>query len=269
MHRDGKTCVDYGLAKRVALITGAAGSIGRGIALGFAKEGAKSFITDLHEEPLRGVESEIRAAGGECASLAADVVKADRVKAVVSEAMSTFGRVDILVNVAGLVRQNKIEDTDEREWDEVFDVNCRGTFFFIREAVPVMKHQRYGRVINFSSKSGKTGSALIAPYSAAKAAVIGLTQALAHELAEFGINVNCVCPGLVEDTGVWNTLSADYEKNLKQNKVGVTAAFTKKVPLRRLAKVEDVVSIVLFLSSTGADYMTGQAINITGGREMH
>ena len=261
--------MDRGLSKKVVVVTGAAGSIGRGIALGFAKEGAKSFVTDLREEPLRRTERDVREAGGECASLAADVAMADSVKGVMSAAMSAFGRVDILVNVAGLVKQNKIEETGEREWDEVFAVNCKGTFLFIREAVPVMKKQGYGRIINFSSKSGKTGSALIAPYSAAKAAVIGLTQALAFELADFGINVNCVCPGLVEDTGVWDTLSADYVKNLKQGKTEVTASFTKKVPLRRLAKVEDVVSVVLFLSSTGADYMTGQAINITGGREMH
>jgi NAD(P)-dependent dehydrogenase (short-subunit alcohol dehydrogenase family) len=261
--------MDYGLSKKVVIVTGAAGSIGRGIALGFAREGAKSFITDLREEPLRRTEREVREAGGVCESLAADVAMADRVRAVMSAAMSAFGRVDVLVNVAGLVKQNKIEETGEREWDEVFAVNCKGTFFFIREAVPVMKKQGCGRIINFSSKSGKTGSALIAPYSAAKAAVIGLTQALAYELADFGINVNCVCPGLVEDTGVWDTLSADYEKNLKQNRTEVAASFTKKVPLKRLAKVEDVVSVVLFLSSTGADYMTGQAINITGGREMH
>jgi NAD(P)-dependent dehydrogenase (short-subunit alcohol dehydrogenase family) len=261
--------MDYGLSGKVVVVTGAAGSIGRGIALGFAREGAKSFITDLREEPLRRTEREVREAGGECASLAADVAAAERVKAVISAAVAAFGRLDILVNVAGLVKQNKIEETGEREWDELFAVNCKGAFLFIREAVPVMKKQGYGRIINFSSKSGKTGSALIAPYSAAKAAIIGLTQALAYELADFGINVNCVCPGLVEDTGVWDTLSADYVKSLGQDKTAVTASFTKKVPLKRLAKVQDVVSVVLFLSSNGADYMTGQAINITGGREMH
>jgi meso-butanediol dehydrogenase/(S,S)-butanediol dehydrogenase/diacetyl reductase len=261
--------MDYGLADKVALITGAAGSIGRGIGLGFAGEGAKTFLTDLREEPLKGVEREVRAAGGNCASMAADVAKADQVKALVSGALSAFGRVDILVNVAGLVRQGRIEETGEREWDEIFAVNCRGTFLCIREAVPLMKNQRYGRIINFSSKSGKTGSPLLAPYSAAKAAIIGLTQALAHELADFGVNVNCVCPGLVEETGVWDALSSDYMKNLNLKKQDVTSSFTKKVPLRRLAKIEDITAVVLFLSSPGADYMTGQAINITGGREMH
>jgi NAD(P)-dependent dehydrogenase (short-subunit alcohol dehydrogenase family) len=261
--------MNYGLGDKVALITGAAGSLGKGVALAFAGEGASSFLTDLREEPLRSVEREVRETGARCSSMAADITQVEHAKALLAGALSAFGKVDILVNVAGLVRQNKIEETGEREWDDVFAVNCRGTFLCIREAVPAMKRQGYGRIVNFSSKSGKTGSPLLAPYSAAKAAIIGLTQALAYELAEFGINVNCVCPGLVEGTGVWDALSADYVKNLNLEKKEVASSFTKKVPLRRLAKVEDVASVVLFLCSPGADYMTGQSINITGGREMH
>jgi NAD(P)-dependent dehydrogenase (short-subunit alcohol dehydrogenase family) len=132
-----------------------------------------------------------------------------------------------------------------------------------------MKARKYGKIINFSSKSGKTGSAIMSAYSAAKAAIIGFTQALAYELAGDGITVNCLCPGITEDTGVWNQVSAGYMKNLKMSREEIVKQFTSKVPLKRLAKVADIVAVALFLASEGADYMTGQAINVTGGREMH
>jgi NAD(P)-dependent dehydrogenase (short-subunit alcohol dehydrogenase family) len=135
--------------------------------------------------------------------------------------------------------------------------------------VPMMKKNRYGRIVNFSSKSGKTGSALMAHYSAAKAAVIGLTQALAYELADFNINVNCVCPGITDNTGVWSHVSAGYIQNLKLAREDVVKKFSDKIPLKRLAAIKDVVAVTCFLASEGADYMTGQAVNITGGREMH
>jgi NAD(P)-dependent dehydrogenase (short-subunit alcohol dehydrogenase family) len=132
-----------------------------------------------------------------------------------------------------------------------------------------MKAHSYGRIVNFSSKSGKTGSALMSHYSAAKAAIIGFTQALAYELADNGINVNCVCPGITENTGVWSAVSAGYVENLHLPVEQVVKQFTAKVPLKRLARIEDVVAVTCFLASAGADYMTGQAVNVTGGREMH
>jgi len=175
----------------------------------------------------------------------------------------------VLVNVAGTVgKGGKIEDMSEQTWDFVFDVNCKGTFLFTKYVVPLMKAGG-GKIVNFSSKSGKTGSALMTAYSAAKAAIIGLTQALAFELADSGINVNCVCPGITADTGVWSNVSADYVENMNLPIDEIVKKFTSKVPLKRLASVEDVVAVTTFLASKGADYMTGQAINITGGREMH
>src|SRR5208283_2970981 len=135
--------------------------------------------------------------------------------------------------------------------------------------VPLMKAARYGRIVNFSSKSGKTGSALMSHYSAAKAAIIGFTQSLAYELADYGITSNCLCPGITEDTGVWKNVSAGYIQNLGKTRDEVMKQFTSKVPLKRLAQIDDIVAVTLFLASNGADYMTGQAINVTGGREMH
>ncbi len=252
---------------KTALVTGAAGAIGKGIAAAFAQGGARVFITDLKQEAVDAAAKEV---GGGCLGLAANVTDEEQVKAVVGAAASAFGnQVDILVNVAGVVGQGKVEDLTVAEWDAVFAVNCRGTFLFCKHVVPLMKARKYGKIVNFSSKSGKTGSALMSHYSAAKAAIIGFTQALAYELADARINVNCLCPGIVLETGVWSHVSAGYVKNLGLPKEEVIRKFTSKVPLGRLASIQDVVAVTLFLTSEGADYMTGQAINVTGGREMH
>ena len=255
---------------KTVLVTGAAGAIGKGIAAGFRQGGARVFITDLNQEAIDAVAGEISAGGGDCRGLAADVTQADQVAEVVAAAAGAFGgRIDILVNVAGIVGQGKVEDLGEDEWDRMFAVNVKGTFMFIKNVVPLMKANRYGKIVNFSSKSGKTGSALMSHYSAAKAAIIGLTQALACELAGHRITVNCLCPGITENTGVWDKVSSGYVENLNMPIDQIVKKFTAKVPLARLARIEDVVAVTLFLASSGADYMTGQAINVTGGREMH
>lgn len=255
---------------KTALITGAAGAIGQSIAQGFAEGGAKVFITDITQECVDQALAQLQAAGAQAAGLAADVTRETEVAAVVAAAAKFGGgALDILVNVAGVVGQGKVEDITEAEWDRVFDVNCKGTFFFTKHVVPLMKARQYGKIVNFSSKSGKTGSALMCSYSAAKAAVIGFTQALAYELADFGITVNCLCPGITDNTGVWSNVSAGYIQNLGKSREDVVKQFTAKVPLKRLAQINDIVAVTLFMASSGADYMTGQAINVTGGREMH
>lgn len=253
---------------RTALVTGAAGSIGRGVAERLIAEGARVFITDLDQSTLDEIAGQL---GSGCRALAADATSHDQVCNVV-EAAADFldGRIDVLVNVAGTVGEGgNVEDMTEQTWDFVFAVNVKGTFLFTKQVVPLMKKAGRGSIVNFSSKSGKTGSALMSAYSSAKAAIIGLTQALAFELAGHGIRVNCVCPGITEDTGVWSKVSADYVKTMDLPFDEVVKKFTGKVPLGRLARVEDVVNMTCYLASDRADYMTGQAINITGGREMH
>ena len=255
---------------KTALVTGAAGAIGKGVAQGLAQCGARVFVTDLKQAQVDAAVAELAPAGYDAAGRAADVTDEAQVKAVVDSASERFGQqLDILVNVAGVAGQKPIEEITEKEWDFVFAVNCKGTFFFIKHATPLMKARKSGKIVNFASKSGKTGSALCSHYSAAKGAIITLTQSLAFEFAKDGIHVNCVCPGITDHTGVWNFMSANYIDNLKQERAQVVKQFTAKVPLGRLASIEDVVDVTVFLCSSGADYMTGQAVNITGGREMH
>lgn len=258
------------LTGKTALITGAVGAIGKGIAEAFCQAGAKVFITDICPDAVAETAKALSQAGHTCEGLAADVTQEDQVKRVVDAAAKTFdNRIDILVNVAGIVGTSKVEDLAVEDWDKVFAVNCTGTFLFVKYVVPLMKANQYGKIINFSSKSGKTGSALMTHYSAAKAAIIGLTQALAFELADSGIKVNCLCPGITDHTGVWTNVSAGYIKDMELPREEVIKKFTAKIPLKRLAYIEDVVAVTQFLAGPGSEYMTGQAINVTGGREMH
>lgn len=249
---------------KVVLITGAAGAIGKGVALKLIDQGAKVFISDLKEEMVSDACKEL-----DCKGMAANVTSESEVKAVVDKTAETLGSIDILINVAGIIGTCKVEDITEEVWDQMFAVNCKGTFFFTKYVVPMMKEKKAGKIINFSSKSGKTGSALMSHYCAAKGAIMSFTQALAFELAAYNINVNCICPGITDNTGVWDTCSAGYIKDMNLPREEVVKKFTAKIPLGRLASIEDVSSVTIFLASKGADYMTGQSINVTGGREMH
>ena len=255
-------------SNQTTLVTGAAGTIGKEVARRIIEEGGCVFVTDLDQAKLGAVVADL---GKNCKGCVADCTVPDQVAKVVQECQQTFGQnIDVLVNVAGATGKGSvIEDISEETWDFVFAVNCKGTFLFIKEVMPIMKSQGHGSIVNFSSKSGKTGSALMSAYSAAKGAIITLTQALAYEVASQNIRVNCVCPGITEATGVWDNVSADYVSNMNLPFDEIVKAFTAKVPMGRLAKVEDIVNVTCFLASRRAAYMTGQAINITGGREMH
>ena len=252
---------------KVCVVTGAARSIGLGIAEKYCKDGAKVAMIDINPEVMKQAER-LTAEGGTAKGYILDITDRDAVLACFEQIVKEMGPVFALVNNAGIVDQRPFEEITADQINKQMAVNVNGTLFCSQGAVKSMKPGKEGRIINFSSKSGKTGSALMAHYSAAKGAIIALTHALAFELAGSNIQVNCICPGITDATGVWSEVSAGYTTNMNMSREDVIKTFTAKIPLKRLTNIEDVVEMVYFLTLKG-DYMTGQAYNITGGREMH
>jgi NAD(P)-dependent dehydrogenase (short-subunit alcohol dehydrogenase family) len=255
------------LSDKVCVVSGSAGSIGLAVAEMYCKLSARVAMIDINP----GVEEHsLRLAGPGHATrgYVVDITDQKAVFACFESIVAELGPVFALVNVAGLVDQQPFEEITAERLDQVLRVNVSGTVFCSQAALKSMKSLGDGRIINFSSKSGKTGSAFMAAYSAAKGAIISLTQALAYEFAEFQIKINCLCPGIVEDTGVWSAVSKGYVENLKLPIAEVVKKFTAKVPLGRLCRIADIVSFVRYLTVEG-NYCTGQAFNISGGREMH
>jgi NAD(P)-dependent dehydrogenase (short-subunit alcohol dehydrogenase family) len=261
--------VDLELQGKTILITGAGGSIGRDIARGFAEEGANLFLTDADSRSLEDAGSAASDMGASVSTRVGNVTNSEAVSTIVSEALEwSEGQIAVLVNLAGVVAQNRIEDIPEDEWDRMFAVSCKGTYLFCKNVVPSMKRAGYGRIINMASQSGRVGSPLMSHYSAAKAAIIGFSQALALELAGDGITVNALCPGITEKTGVWEQVSAGYVAHLDMDRERVEKEFSSRVPLKRFATVRDITAVALFLASEQAGYLTGQAADISGGRIM-
>ncbi len=256
------------LRDKVCVVTGAARSIGLGIAEEFARRGAKVAMIDIQGDEVVKQAGRIAASGAAAKGYALDITDRAAVHAAFARIRADLGPVHVLVNNAGIVDQRPFEDITAEQMDRMMRVNVSGSLFCAQAVSADMKQAKAGKIINFSSKSGKTGSALMAHYSAAKGAVIALTHALAFELAAFNVQVNCLCPGITDHTGVWNEVSSGYTKNLNMPREKIIEKFTAKIPLGRLTAIEDVVEFVMFLAC-GATYCTGQAFNITGGREMH
>ncbi len=256
------------LKNKVCVVTGAARSIGLALVKRYVEDGAKVAMIDIN--PAVQEEAQALAASGAAAvrSYILDITDREAVLGCFEEIEGELGPVYCLVNNAGLVDQRPFDEITAEQMDRMMRVNVHGTLYCVQGAFRSMQSLGDGRIINFSSKSGKTGSALMAHYSAAKGAIIALTHALAFELAEKNIKVNCICPGIVQATGVWEQVSSAYTENLDLPVEEVVKRFTAKIPLGRLTVIEDVVSFVHFLTVSG-DYCTGQAFNITGGREVH
>ena len=253
----GKTCV----------VTGSAKSIGLGVAEMYAGLGAKVAMIDLNPEVLKQAER-LAKAGHTVRGYVVDITDQQAVRACFADIVKNLGDVFALTNVAGAVDQQAFCEITPERLDKMNRININGTVWCSQGALQTMKKLKDGRIINFASKSGKTGSAIMAAYSGAKGAIISITHAMAFELAKDNIKVNCLCPGIVENTGVWGSVSKGYVENLKMEEEAVVKQFTSKVPLGRLCRIDDVVSFVKFLTVDG-DYCTGQAFNVTGGREMH
>lgn len=277
----------YNLNGKVALVTGAGGKngIGRAIATRLAKEGADVAVNDITEHPyavdqtdwqgLPDVVHEIEALGRRAISVVADVSDAEQVAEMVDKTVAHFGKIDILVNNAGTKADKDrvpVIDLAEADWDRVQRVNVKGVFLCSQAvARHLVKQGTGGKIINISSVTGKQGSARYAAYSASKFAVIGFTQSLAHELAPYGINVNAICPSLVDTERVGHLAAALMPEDLspEEQRAEFARRNAASVPLGRLAEGTDVAKMAAFLASDEAAYLTGLAVTVAGGSMMY
>jgi 2-hydroxycyclohexanecarboxyl-CoA dehydrogenase len=245
--------------QKTAIVTGAGSGIGRQVALGLAREGAKVVLGDLSLERAQAVAKEISAMDGTALPVQVDVADAGLVRAMVAVAIEEFGQIDILISNAGWDKVMPFLDTDEELWDRVIAINYRGHLACAHAVVPHMVEAGSGKVVLLASDAGRVGSSGEAIYSGAKGAVIAFSKALARETARQGINVNCVAPGLT-DTPMLTNVSEGNEK--------LMAAIIRSIPLGRVGTPEEVARAVLFLASSDADYITGQTLSVNGGLSM-
>jgi NAD(P)-dependent dehydrogenase (short-subunit alcohol dehydrogenase family) len=252
-------------APRAALITGAGTGIGRAIALRLARDGWSVAVNDVEPGRADAVAAEVRGLGGRGAAVVADVGDREGARRMVAEALAALGGVDLLVNNAGTCRLGPVAEFSEADWRATFRVNVDGVFFCCQAVLPHMLARRRGSIVNLASWSGKAGAAYFGAYCASKFAVIGLTQALAKEVAAQGIRVNAVCPGIVAGTEMRALVDAESRALGRPTSTDRVSW----IPMGRLADPEDVAGVVAFLVSDDARYMTGQAVNVTGGLWMH
>ncbi|HDD5441445.1 TPA: 3-oxoacyl-[acyl-carrier-protein] reductase [Staphylococcus aureus] len=240
-----------------ALVTGASRGIGRSIALQLAEEGYNVAVNYAgSKEKAEAVVEEIKAKGVDSFAIQANVADADEVKAMIKEVVSQFGSLDVLVNNAGITRDNLLMRMKEQEWDDVIDTNLKGVFNCIQKATPQMLRQRSGAIINLSSVVGAVGNPGQANYVATKAGVIGLTKSAARELASRGITVNAVAPGFIV-SDMTDALSDELKEQM-----------LTQIPLARFGQDTDIANTVTFLASDKAKYITGQTIHVNGGMYM-
>lgn len=243
------------LAGKVAIITGGAGGIGKGMALAFVKEGAKVAIIDLNEETGKETIKELQEYQPESIFIQANLKEHDKIAHLVKQVADKFGKIDILVNNAHASRMKSIEETTQADFDLSFDTGFYPTFYFMQAALPYLKETQ-GKIINFASGAGLNGDTNQGTYVAAKEAIRGITRVAANEFGPFGINVNIIAPianspGMIE----WAEANPEYYQNM-----------ISKIPLRRLGELEsDIGRVAVFLASEDSDYITGQTIMVDGG----
>lgn len=259
------------LTGRVGIVTGAAQGLGEAIARRLAAEGCRAVtVADLDAAKARAVADSIAAEHGcEALGIAANVAREANAERMVAETRERFGAVDILVANAGILKAHDVIEFPPDEWRAVIEVNLVGYFLCAQAAARVMVEQKRGAIIQINSKSGKKGSFRNSAYAASKFGGIGLTQSIALDLAPHGVRVNAVCPGNLLDGTLWQqSLYEQYARNQGLTVEEVRRKYEQQVPLGRGCTYEDVCNVIAFLASDEASYMTGQAINVTGGQEM-
>ena len=261
------------LQNRTAIVTGGAQGLGAAICRRLADEGCHVVVADLNLAGAEETADDIEAQTDRRAvPVKADVTKEPQVAAIVDRAVDEFGRLDILVSNAGILIAKAVDVFPADKWRAVMNVNLFGYFLCAKHAARVMKPQQSGAIVQINSKSGKKGSYKNSAYAASKFGGVGLTQSLALELAEHGVRVNAVCPGNLLDSPLWtegpNALFKQYARKWGITEEEVRQKYIDQVPMGRGCTTEDVCNVVVFLASDQAGYMTGQAINVTGGQEM-
>jgi 3-oxoacyl-[acyl-carrier protein] reductase len=244
------------LSGKIALVTGASQGIGRTCALKLAAQGATVVAAARSQEKLDEVVKEIAAAGGKASAFALDVANEDQIKTVFKDAITQLGKIDILVNNAGITKDTLIMRMKRADWDAVINTNLTSAYLCTQQVISSMLKQRWGRIINITSVFGQTGQAGQANYASSKAGLIGLTMALAREVASRNITCNAVAPGFIE-TSMTSGLSDEF----KQTAI-------KMIPLGRVGTPDDVANAVAFLASEHASYITGHVLNVNGGMLM-
>jgi 3-oxoacyl-[acyl-carrier protein] reductase len=244
------------LSTRVAFVTGASQGIGRTCALRLAKDGAAVAVAARKQEKLNELVAEITAAGGKAAAFTLDVANEDQVKEAVKAAIAHFGKIDILINNAGITRDQLVMRMKRADWDAVLQTNLTSAYLCIQQVIGSMLKQRWGRIINITSVFGQMGQAGQANYAASKAGLIGLTMAIAREVGSRNITCNAIAPGFIE-----TAMTAVLNDEFKQTAL-------KQIPLGRVGTPEDVANAVAFLASDDASYITGHVLNVNGGMLM-
>ena len=252
----------------VAIVTGGGRGIGRATALELARLGADVVIAELDSANAERTAKEVKALGRRALALPVDVTKLADLHTLVERARAQYGRIDVLVNNAGIYRAAATLDVTEEHWDAVLTINARAVFFASQAVLPVMIAQKRGCIVSVSSMAGKIGSRTNLPYNASKAAVISITKSLALAHAADGVRVNCVCPGFVE-TDMWDKVSREQGALLGLSATEFTRQRAAQIPLGRMERPEDVAAVIGFLASPRAGYMTGQALSVDGGLVMH
>jgi NAD(P)-dependent dehydrogenase (short-subunit alcohol dehydrogenase family) len=256
------------LQGQVAIVTGAGRGIGRATALELARMGADIVVAELDRVGGDRTAAEVKGLGRRASAVPTDVTSRADLAKMAEHARSEFGRIDILVNNAGIYRAASTLEVTEEHWDAVLTINAKAVFFASQAVLPTMIAQRSGAIVSLASMAGRIGSATNLPYNASKAAVISITKSLALAHAAHGIRVNCVCPGFVE-TDMWTVVSREISAQLGLTVEEFNRRRLAQVPLGRMERPEDVASVIGFLASPRAGYMTGQAISVDGGLVMH
>ncbi|MBT3665523.1 3-oxoacyl-[acyl-carrier-protein] reductase [bacterium] len=244
----------FDLSNKTALVTGASQGIGETIAIEMAKSGATVFCLARNKEALDTTIKKITENGGKATAFSCDISNNDDFKSIILNIVKEYGSIDILVNNAGITKDNLLMRMSDDQWDDVLNINLKGSFTCIRSVIKHMMKKKFGRIINITSIVGITGNAGQANYAASKSGLIGLTKSIAKEVASRGITANCVAPGWIE-TSMTDQLSTEVKNK-----------FLSQIPAGKIGQSKDIANAVIFLASDEAEYITGQTITVDGGR---